>query len=131
MTVAVDTDFIVIVSEELFETVLYVNDEFKSEMDPEKPVKVFQCRSRAPLHPSEVVLTIGPFILLPDPTMPVTFTFLCLSGYARELLHTDPPLFAKAIAFCYEYFGADRPTSSFKPRFVGSQGWRDDTTLAG
>lgn len=128
--IAVKSSLLVIASGELTETVIYTagND---SEFPTDDPIKVFKYRLLAPAHASEVVIAVGDFVPLPDPALSKTVTYFCLPGLARELVHTCPPLFAKALAFCRDYFGADPPTSSFKHVFVGSLGRNAGTTTTG
>lgn len=128
--ITVKSDLTVIASGELQETRL-IQPSQSSMNDDNDELKLFKYRSHAPSHASEIVLVVGPFIPLPDPSLPNTVTHFCLPGRVHELVHTGPPLFAKALAFCRDYFGADPPCSSFKQIFVGSLGMRADSTIAG
>lgn len=122
--VAVKPNLLVVATGELRDTVQY------EEQDAPQ-TKVFRYRLHAPAHASEIVVAVGPFIALPDPTLSSKVTHFCLPGMARELVYTAPPIFAKALAFCREYLGGDPPSCSFKQLFVGSLGLRPDVTRTG
>lgn len=96
-----------------------------------RPVNIFKYCLNAPAHASEVVLAVGPFVPIPDPALSSTVTHFCLPGLVRELVHTSPPLFLKALAFCRDYFGSDPPCNSLKNVFVGSLGTRPESSITG
>lgn len=83
---------------------------------------MFRYRSTVPAHAREIVVAAGPFMPFSDPLLPNTVTHFCLPGHASELVHTSPPIFEKALAFCRDYFGFDPPCTSFKQLFVGPLG---------
>ncbi len=84
--------------------------------------KVYAYRNTVPTHAREIAVAVGPFGAYEDPDLPKTVTHFCLPGRAKELVHTSPPLFAKALAFCRDYFGFDPPCTSFRQLFVGPLG---------
>lgn len=128
--IAVDSELVVVASGDLVETRLFPRKE-SSHPQATDTIKVFKYRLHAPAHASEIVLAVGPFVVLPDSVLSDTVTHFCLPGCANELVHTCPPLFAKALAFCRDYFGSDPPASSFKHLFVGSTGNRADAAITG
>jgi len=93
-------------------------------LDPDTPDErmLYEYRSTVPMHACEFALAVGPFSPFPDNTLPKSVTHFCLPGHAPELVHTSPPLFAKALAFCRDYFGFDPPCTSFKMLWVGPLG---------
>lgn len=130
LDIAVKSDSIVIASGDLVETVTYPASEVSDAENP-KPINLYKYQMHSPAHASEIILAVGPFVAVSDPVLGNTVTHFCLPGRAKELVHTCPPLFAKALGFCRDYFGSDPPTSSFKNVFVGSMGSRADTTVTG
>lgn len=127
LDVVVDPHLFAVASGELNETIALTPEASPSE----KPAKLFRYSLYAPALASEIVLAVGPFIPLPDPTIPHSITHFCLPGFAKELVHTAPPLLAKSLAFCRDYFGADPPISSYKQIFVGSLGLDPSSTVSG
>lgn len=127
LDVVVDPHLFAVASGELNQTIALTSQASPSQ----KPAKLFRYSLYAPALPSEIVLAVGPFIPLPDPTIPHSITHFCLPGFAKELVHTAPPLLAKSLAFCRDYFGADPPISSYKQIFVGSRGLDPSCTVSG
>eukprot|EP00178_Gracilaria_changii_P007249 TRINITY_DN231_c0_g1_i1.p1 TRINITY_DN231_c0_g1~~TRINITY_DN231_c0_g1_i1.p1 ORF type:complete len:1460 (-),score=173.73 TRINITY_DN231_c0_g1_i1:14931-19310(-) len=127
LDVVVDSHLFAVASGELYETIALPPEASPSEA----PAKLYKYSVYAPALASEIILAVGPFIPLPDPTVPHSITHFCLPGFAKELVHTAPPLLAKSLAFCRDYFGADPPICSYKQIFVGSLGLDPDTTITG
>lgn len=128
--ISVHPDVVVVASGDLKETVIYPNeDHFTSESHPTS--KMYKYRAYTPAHASEIVVAAGPFVPLPDPVLTSTVTHFCLPGHVRELVQTGPPLFAKALAFCREFFGSDPPSSSIKHLFVDSIGSSPASSVTG
>lgn len=128
--ISVHPDLVVVASGDLNETLIYPNeDHLTSENFPTS--KMYKYRAYTPAHASEIVIAAGPFVPLPDPVLTSTVTHFCLPGHVRELVQTGPPLFAKSLAFCREYFGSDPPSSSFKQLFVGSIGSSPGLSVTG
>lgn len=128
--ISVDPSLCVVASGELVDTVLYPNDNSPTP-NTQTISKMYKYRSHVPAHASEIVVAVGPFIPLPDPVLTSTVTHFCLPGHVRELVHTGPPLFAKALAFCRDYFGSDPPSCSFKQLFLGSTGMTANVSVSG
>eukprot|EP00737_Agarophyton_chilense_P001530 gb/GEZJ01001719.1/.p1 GENE.gb/GEZJ01001719.1/~~gb/GEZJ01001719.1/.p1 ORF type:complete len:1501 (+),score=197.35 gb/GEZJ01001719.1/:66-4505(+) len=127
LDVVVDSHLFAVASGELTQTIA-----LPAEASPsEAPAKMYKYSLYAPALASEIILAVGPFIPLPDPTVPHSITHFCLPGFAKELVHTAPPLLAKSLAFCRDYFGVDPPICSYKQIFVGSLGLDPHTTLTG
>lgn len=128
--ISVNPDLVVVASGDLKETVIYPNEDHStSETYPTS--KMYKYRAYTPAHASEIVIAAGPFVPLPDPVLTSTVTHFCLPGHVRELVKTGPSLFAKALAFCREYFGSDPPSSSFKQLFVDSIGSSPGLSVTG
>lgn len=141
LDISVQSDLMVVASGDLVETRLMLPSESslkcssKSEAHSEPDeaagcsMKIFSYRLNVPAHAAEIAVAVGPFMPFPDPALPATVTHFCLPGRARELVHTSPPLFAKALAFCRDYFGCDPPCTSFKQLFLGPVGLSPETTV--
>ncbi|KAI0558200.1 Transcription initiation factor TFIID [Gracilaria domingensis] len=127
LDVTVESHLFAVASGELYETIALPPEASPSEA----PAKLYRYSLYAPALASEIILAVGPFIPLPDPTVPHSITHFCLPGFAKELVHTAPPLLAKSLAFCRDYFGADPPICSYKQIFVGSLGLDPNTTVTG
>ncbi|KAI0562473.1 Transcription initiation factor TFIID subunit 2 [Gracilaria domingensis] len=121
----VDSHLFAVASGELYETIALPPEASPSEAR----AKLFRYSLYA--LASEIILAVGSFIPLPDPTLPHSITHFCLPGFAKELVHTAPPLLAKSLAFCRDYFGADPPINSYKQLFVGPLGLDPNTTVTG
>ena len=115
LDITVASDLVAVASGELISTRLVHHG------TPEER-KMFVYRNSVPTHAREIAVSVGPFAAYEDPELPKTVTHFCLPGRAKELVHTSPPLFAKALAFCRDYFGFDPPCTSFRQLFVGSLG---------
>lgn len=122
--ITVNSKFVVVASGELAESVLKQEQQVN-------PTKVYRYHAHAPAHASEIVVAIGAFVTIPDPTLSDTITHFCLPGHAHELIYTGPPLLAKALSYCREFFASDPPSSSFKQLFLGSSGLRPETSVVG
>lgn len=128
--ISVDPTLTAVASGELDEVVLLTNNTSPSASQREV-CKTYKFRSEIPAHASEIVVAVGPFVVLPDPVLSSTVTHFCLPGHAHELVFTGPSLFSKAFAFCKDYFSSDPPTSSFKQLFLGSTGLHPEASIAG
>lgn len=96
-------------------------------LEPMYPAKRFVYSLQEGTSAGEIAMAVGPFLPLADPTSPTSVTHFCLPGKARDLVHTVPGVFAKARAFCADYFNADITAyRSINQVFVG-----DSASLGG
>lgn len=123
LDVTVDKELVVVASGDLMATKLVQSND-----GDERERLMFRYRSTVPAHAREIVVAAGPFMPFADPLLPKTVTHFCLPGHADELVHTGPPIFEKALAFCRDYFGFDPPCTSFKQLFVGPLGQDKSTS---
>lgn len=122
ISVFCDEDLFAIASGDLIETSIPSPTEaFRPEgVAADEPLKLFRFALAQPTPASDIAVLVGPFLPLADPGMPSELTHFALPGLASELISTAPPLFARAHAFCSDYFSLQLPHTSLKQVFVAS-----------